>query len=68
MHTNRVEGAEIKQEKYSKINAVSVVIVSVFVLAAVVLVCGLISIIFPESGIPLFWVVFPVGPQAAPIQ
>ena len=67
MQSNRVEGSELRQEKHSKINAVSVVVVSVCVLAAVVFFSGLISIIFPESGVPFLWMVFPVGPQAAPI-
>jgi hypothetical protein len=35
--------------------------------ATVVLVCGVLSRIYPDSGIPLIWMAFPVGPQAAPI-
>ena len=67
MHSNRAEGSEINQEKRSKFNSMTAVFVIVSVLAATVFFSGLISIIFPESGIPFLWVVFPVGPQAAPI-
>ena len=67
MHSNRAEGSEINQEKHSKFNSMTAVFVIVSVLAATVFFSGLISIIFPESGIPFLWVVFPVGPQAAPI-
>ena len=37
------------------------------VLAVVVLVCGVLSIIYPDAGIPFFWMAFPIGPQPAPI-
>jgi len=37
------------------------------VIAAVVLVCGVLSFIYPDAGIPFIWVTFPVGPQPAPI-
>jgi len=37
------------------------------VLAVVVVVCGVLSKFYPDSGIPLIWVAFPVGPQPAPI-
>jgi len=37
------------------------------VLAAIVLVSGVLSLVFPESGIPFLWVTFPIGPQPAPI-
>jgi len=35
--------------------------------ASIVLVCGLLSLIFPDSGIPFIWMAFPLGPQPAPI-
>jgi len=35
--------------------------------AAIVLGCGVLSLIFPDSGIPFIWVAFPIGPQPAPI-
>jgi hypothetical protein len=41
------------------------VVLAVF--ATVVLVCGVLSIIYPDSGIPFIWMAFPVGPQPAPI-
>jgi len=37
------------------------------VLAAVVLVCGVLSLVYPDLGIPFIWVAFPIGPQPAPI-
>jgi len=37
------------------------------VLATIVLVCGVLSLIYPDAGIPFFWMVFPIGPQPAPI-
>lgn len=37
------------------------------VLAVTVLVCGVLSLIFPDAGIPFIWMAFPIGPQPAPI-
>jgi len=37
------------------------------IFAAIVLGCGLLSLIFPDSGIPFIWMAFPLGPQPAPI-
>lgn len=46
-------------------------LVALFVLlavfASVVLVCGVLSRIYPDSGIPFIFTAFQVGPQPAPI-
>ena len=68
MHLNRAEDSEDNQEKRKEFNPMTVVFVIVSLLAATVFFSGLISIIFPESGVPFLWVVFPVGPQAVPVQ
>jgi fatty acid desaturase len=41
--------------------------VALAVVALVVLVCGVLSFIYPDSGIPFFWMAFPIGPQPVPI-
>lgn len=48
-------------------NAMTLVFIAVSVLALLVLISGLMAFIFPESGFPMLWVAFPVGPQSAPI-
>jgi len=35
--------------------------------AAVVLICGVLSRIYPDSGIPFIFMAFQVGPQPIPI-
>jgi len=35
--------------------------------ASVVLLCGVLSLVFPESGIPFLWMAFPIGPQPVPL-
>jgi len=35
--------------------------------ATVILVCGVLSRIYPDSGIPLIFTAFQIGPQPAPI-
>jgi len=35
--------------------------------AAVVLVCGILSRIYPDSGIPFIFMAFQIGPQPVPI-
>jgi len=36
-------------------------------LATIVLGCDILSLVFPDSGIPFIWMAFPLGPQPAPI-
>lgn len=42
--------------------------VVVSILALCVLVSGIMQIVYPDSGIPFFWMAFPVGPQGPPIH
>jgi len=37
------------------------------VFAAVVLVCGVLSRVYPDSGIPFIFMAFQIGPQPVPI-
>jgi len=37
------------------------------VFATVVLTCGVLSLVFPDSGIPFLWMAFPIGPQPVPL-
>jgi len=37
------------------------------VFATVVLLCGVLSLVFPDSGIPFLWMAFPIGPQPVPL-
>jgi len=48
-------------------NSFTVLFVVVAFLAATVLVMGIASMVFPDAGIPLIWVAFPIGPQPVPI-
>ncbi len=41
--------------------------VVVSILALLVLVSGIMSMVYPDSGIPFFWMAFPVGPQGPPM-
>jgi hypothetical protein len=49
-------------------NMLRVFIISVFVLAGLYFVVGVMSLIFPELGIPMMWMAFPIGPAGPPIQ
>jgi len=48
-------------------NPFTILFVVLAVLATVVLVSGVLSLVFPDSGIPFLWVTFPIGPQPVPI-
>jgi len=37
------------------------------ILVGLYLVTGVLSVAFPESGIPFVWVAFPIGPQSPPV-
>jgi nitrate reductase NapE component len=41
--------------------------VSLAVFASVILVCSVLSRIFPDSGIPFLFIAFQIGPQPIPL-
>ncbi|MDT8376521.1 MAG: hypothetical protein RQ867_07245 [Mariprofundaceae bacterium] len=61
------EPSELDRSERRARNRLIALFVGVSVLALVVLVTGMLAMIYPDSGIPFFWVAFPVGPQGAPI-
>jgi len=65
-----IVGAEMpelsRQERRARNRFVALFVV-LAVFATVVLVCGVLSLVFPDSGIPFIWMAFPIGPQPAPI-
>jgi len=61
------ELAELSPKERRSRNWLVALFVFLLVFAAVVLVCGVLSRIYPDSGIPFIWMAFPVGPQPAPI-
>jgi len=65
--TAATEMPELSPKERRARNWLVVLFVALAVFAAVVLVCGVLSRIYPDSGIPFIWIAFPVGPQAAPI-
>lgn len=48
-------------------NWFTVLFAVIAVLSSTVLVLGITSLVFPDAGIPLVWVAFPIGPQPVPI-
>jgi len=48
-------------------NRLAALFVALAAVALVILVCGVLSMIYPDAGIPFFWMAFPVGPQPPPI-
>lgn len=64
MDKNNESGHETWRER----NMLRVFIISVFVLAGLYFVVGVMSLIFPELGIPMMWMAFPIGPAGPPIQ
>lgn len=66
--TIQADGPDLNDSgKGRKWNAMMVLFVTVSVLVSIMLVCGLASLIFPDLGIPFFFVAFPVAPQPVPI-
>jgi len=61
------ELAELSPKERRSRNWLVALFIFLLVFAAVVLVCGVLSRIYPDSGIPFIWMAFPVGPQPAPI-
>jgi len=61
------ELAELSPKERRSRNWLVALFVFLLVFAAVVLVCGVLSRVYPDSGIPFIWMAFPVGPQPAPI-
>ncbi len=67
MMTTSNEMPGLNRRERNARNWFAVLFVFLSVSAAVVLVCGLLSLIYPNAGIPFIWVAFPVGPIPAPI-
>ncbi|GMQ99369.1 MAG: hypothetical protein BMS9Abin18_0186 [Zetaproteobacteria bacterium] len=65
--TTATEMPELSAKERRSRNWLVALFVALAVFATVVLVCGVLSRIYPDSGIPFIWIAFPVGPQPAPI-
>lgn len=65
--TTVTEMPELSAKERRSRNWLVALFVALVFFATVVLVCGVLSRIYPDSGIPFIWIAFPVGPQAAPI-
>lgn len=59
---------ESGHETWRERNMLRIVIIGVFILAGLYFVAGVMALVFPELGIPMMWVAFPVGPAGPPIQ
>jgi cytochrome b561 len=56
-----------RRERWAR-NGFVALFVGLIVTALVVLTCGILSIVYPDAGIPFFWMAFPVGPQPVPMS
>jgi len=65
--TEMSELPELSPKERRSRNWLVALFVFLAVFAAVVLVCGVLARIFPDSGIPFIFMAFQVGPQAPPI-
>ena len=57
---------ETDHETWQERNMLRIVIILVFVLAALYFVVGMMAFMFPEWDIPMLWMAFPVGPAGPP--
>lgn len=67
MSAGNNEAPELDRREQRARNRFVALFVVVSALALVVLISGTLSMIYPDSGIPFFWMAFPVGPQGPPI-
>jgi len=58
---------ELSRKERRSRNWMVALFVFLLVSAIFVLACGILSRVFPDSGIPFIWIAFPIGPQPAPI-
>jgi len=48
-------------------NGLLALFIFLIVFATIVLACGVLSLVFPDAGIPFIWMAFPIGPQPVPL-
>ncbi len=48
-------------------NGLLALFIFLIVFATIVLLCGVLSLVFPDAGIPFIWMAFPIGPQPVPL-
>jgi len=65
--TEMTELPELSPKERRSRNWLVALFVVLAVFASVVLVCGVLSRIYPDSGIPFIFMAFQVGPQPIPL-
>jgi len=61
------EQTELSPSERRSRNWLLALFIFLIVFATVVLLCGVLSLVFPDSGIPFLWMAFPIGPQPVPL-
>jgi hypothetical protein len=62
------KGAETAPVSRPGMHLAKIAFIVFSVLVGLYFVAGVLSLAFPESGIPFVWVAFPIGPQSPPVQ